>query len=132
MKPANFPVISTLWSLNQALLPRGAAFVMTANKIQKPRPEVNSQVSSVRGRFVTSLDARNLNIFTSGHRSQSQFSSSREKLSCFCCHIKMSITSSRGFSDHSVCMVIKYPHCYSFVVFLFHLFVLATFNDISF
>lgn len=71
MKPANFPVISTLWSLNQALSPSGAAFVMTANKIQKPWPKVNSQVSSVRGRFVSSLDAGNLNIFSGQWPSQS-------------------------------------------------------------
>lgn len=36
MKPANSPVISTSWSLNQALSSRAAAFVTTAMKHKNP------------------------------------------------------------------------------------------------
>lgn len=72
MKPANSPVIRTSRSLNQSLLSRAAAFVMTALKYENHSLKLIFQFQLSGD--VTILDAANPNTYTSEHPSQSLFS----------------------------------------------------------
>lgn len=72
MKPANSPVIRTSRSLNQSLLSRAAAFVMTALKYENHSLKLIFQFQLSGD--VSILDAANPNTYTSEHPSQSLFS----------------------------------------------------------